>query len=151
MCHHFFDARCVGLLVRLLVVQLKEVSDSAHIFNYLFCLLHYVIIGVHVDSASVDSLWKTYILQLNRVECLYRTCPSQQPGYLRDVLIYFQPSITLHLSSSISLIVPNRVKTITASRCVFRATAPIIGNKCILLKSVKAAESFNVVRRGFQL
>ena len=54
-----------------------------------------------------------------------RTCHSSQPVYLRDLLIYHQPARTLRSSNSHLFVVPNRVKTVTASRA-FIVAAPTI-------------------------
>jgi hypothetical protein len=70
-----------------------------------------------------------------------RNC--QQPSYLLDSLVSYQPAITLRSSSSYLLIVPNRFKTVTASRA-FRVEAPTIWNK--LFDFVKVTDTFNVMR-----
>jgi len=74
----------------------------------------------------------------------YRTRNCQQPGYLLDSLISYKPARTLRSSSSDLLIVPQRVKTVTASRA-FRVAAPTIWNN--LPDYVKVADSFNVLKR----
>ena len=74
----------------------------------------------------------------------YRTRNCQQPGYLLDSLVNYQPTRTLRSSSHNLLIVPNRVKTVTASRA-FRVAAPTIWNN--LPDFVKVADSFNVFKR----
>jgi len=60
----------------------------------------------------------------------YRTCHSSQPVYLRDLLTNYQPARTLRSSNSHLLVVPNRVKTVTASRA-FSVAAPTIWNNFI--------------------
>ena len=74
----------------------------------------------------------------------YRTCHSSQPVCLRDLLFNYQPARTLRSSNSHLLVVPNRVKTVTASRA-FSVAAPTIWN--ILPIAVKTADSFNVFKR----
>jgi hypothetical protein len=74
----------------------------------------------------------------------YRSRNRQQPNYLRDSLISYQPARTLRSSSSNLLAVPNRVKTVTASR-TFRMAAPTVWNN--LPESVKAVDSFIVFKR----
>jgi len=74
----------------------------------------------------------------------YRTRNCRQPSYLLDSLVSYQPARTLRSSSSNLLIVPNRVKTVTASRA-FRVAAPTIWNN--LPDFVKVADSFNVFKR----
>ena len=78
------------------------------------------------------------------VAITYRTRNCQQPGYLLDSLVNYQPTRTLRSSSHNLLIVPNRVKTVTASRA-FRVAAPTIWNN--LPDFVKVADSFNVFKR----
>jgi hypothetical protein len=74
----------------------------------------------------------------------YRTQNCQQPSYLLDSLVSYQPARTPRSSSSNLLIVPNRVKTVTASRA-FHVAAPTIWNN--LHDFVKATDSFNVFER----
>jgi hypothetical protein len=74
----------------------------------------------------------------------YRTFHSSQPVYLRDLLINYQPARTLRSSNSHLLVVPNRVKTVTASRAFSVAASTIWNN---LPVTVKTAESFNVFNR----
>ena len=71
-----------------------------------------------------------------------RNC--QRPSYLLDSLVSYQPARTLRSSSSNLLIVPNRVKTVTASRA-FRVAAPTIWNT--LPDFVKVSDSFYVFKR----
>ena len=74
----------------------------------------------------------------------YRTRNCQQPSYLLDSLVSYQLARTLRSSSSNLLIVPNRVKTVTASRA-FRVAAPTIWNT--LPDFVKVSDSFYVFKR----
>jgi len=73
----------------------------------------------------------------------YRTCHSNQPVYLRDLLTNYQPARTLRSSNS-HLLVPNSVKTVTASYA-FSVAAPTIWNN--LPVTVKTADSYNVFKR----
>jgi len=61
-----------------------------------------------------------------------------------DSLISYQPARTIRSSSSDLMIVPHRVKTVTASRA-FRVVAPTVWNN--LPDFVKVADSFNVFKR----
>jgi hypothetical protein len=73
----------------------------------------------------------------------YRTQNCQQLSYLRDSLISYQPVRTQCSSNSNLHVVPNRVKTVAASRAV-RVAAPTIWNN--LPDSAKAADSFNAFK-----
>jgi len=75
---------------------------------------------------------------------IYCTRNCQQPGYLLDSFISYKPARTLRSSSSDLLIVPHRVKTVTASRAI-RVAAPTIWSS--LHDFVKVADSFNVFKR----
>ena len=66
-----------------------------------------------------------------------------QPVYMRDLLINYQPARTLQSSNSHLLAVPNRVRTVTASRA-FSVAAPTIWK--ILHIAVKTTDSFNVFK-----
>ena len=74
-----------------------------------------------------------------------RTRNCQQPSYLLDSLVSYQPAITLRSSSSYLLIVPNRFKTVTASRA-FRVEAPTIWNNLFDFVKVRTTDTFNVMR-----
>jgi len=65
----------------------------------------------------------------------------QQPGYLLDSLTSYRCASKLRSSSSNLLIVPHRVKAVTASRA-FRVAAPTIWNN--LPDFVEVDDSFNV-------
>ena len=71
-------------------------------------------------------------------------CSQFNQTNLLDSLISYQPVRTLRSSSSNLLVVPNCVKTVTASH-TFRVAAPTIWNN--LPDSVKVADSFNVFKR----
>jgi hypothetical protein len=73
----------------------------------------------------------------------YHTCHCNQPVYLRDLLINYQPARALQSSDSHLLVVPNRIKTVTASRA-FSVAAPTIWNNLPI--TVKTADSFNVFK-----
>jgi len=64
--------------------------------------------------------------------------------YTRTFFIAYKPARTLRSSSSDLLVVPHRVKTITASRA-FRVAALTIWNS--LPNVVRVSDSFNVVKR----
>jgi len=74
----------------------------------------------------------------------YRTCQCQQPVYLLDMLNRYHPTRALRSSDSNLLVIPHRVKTVTASRA-FCVAAPTVWNA--LPQAVKSAESLAVFKK----
>ena len=104
-----------------------------------------IVFHVHAPSHSCQFLRRRVTRFFASIT--YRACHSSQPVYLRDLLINYQPAKTLRASNSHLLLVPKRVKTVTASG-TFGVVAPTIWNN--LPMTVKTAESFNVFKRSLK-
>ena len=74
----------------------------------------------------------------------YRTCQCQQPVYLLNMLNQYHPTRTLRSSNSNLLVIPHRVKSVTASRA-FCVAAPTVWNA--LPQNVKSADSIAVFKK----
>jgi hypothetical protein len=110
------------------IVKLQQVKNS---LARAVCELPY--------GASITGMLRELLASIT-----YRTCHSSQPVYLRNLLINYQPARTLRSSNSHTLVVPNRVKTVTTSHA-FSVVVPTIWNN--LPVAVKTADSFNVLKR----